>query len=717
MISKICLVATAALLSIAEAKAAQLESGLVASHAPKNSSGVSLSILTESGVKNKTAPSLYGYMFEDINHSGDGGLYGELLANRGFQGSNVQFGAIPNYVGAIVTAGENEFVPSGPVITGYKTLGNATIRLDSYRPLSPSHQTVLALDIPTTTKNTSNPVGFANMGWWGIPVSPQTYNVSFYVYPNQFRNQDNMKTSITVSLQSNLTGEIFASTVIPAQSWNVVNYTHIETQIVCNVSAPNSNNTLAITFDPIAASGHTYYFTQISLFGETFKGYKNGLRKDLAQHIYDLKPKFLRWPGGNNIEGYSFQTRWKWWETLGPLEQRSGRPGNWNYYNTNGMGILEFLEWTESMEMENVLAIFSGYSLSDGNGRNSSEYPGTAEAMYPVLKEALDELEFCMGDTSTYWGAKRAELGHPAPFKIQYIEIGNEDWFAKAYPFRFKYLYDGLKAAYPDITLISTQYDENFKKTGTKVKLPPGSMWDTHAYQEPQWFIRQFDFFDNWQEHTNNPNVTIMIGEYSVYQVDTPDGSVNFSNPPELHIQYPRMVSALAEGVYLLGAERNPNVVRLTSYAPSLQNWNWYNWTPNLFAFDADPAHTVLSTSYYLQKLFNAYRGTESLTVKNTKGHIGDLYWASSAEGKKVFLKIINTNGTMVSLTVDLEHKWATVNGTILSAPDKNNFNYKNNATEILPRPLNLTQNRADHNNGWTWNVPAYSITVLQFNV
>ncbi|KAL2063106.1 hypothetical protein VTL71DRAFT_6178 [Oculimacula yallundae] len=714
MISRTCLLAATAFLSSVEASSHQLNTGLVASRSSKNSSGVSLSILTESGVKNATAPSLYGWMFEDINHSGDGGLYGELLVNRAFEGSDVTFGTIPGFTGNSITWQENKFVPSGPVITGYKALGNATIRLDSYRALSHSHQTVLAVDIPTTANTSTTPVGFANMGWWGIPVSPQTYNVSFFVYPSQFRNQNNLNTSITVSLQSNLTGEIFASTIIPAQSWNVVNYTHVTAQIVSEVHAPNSNNTLAITFDPKAAAGHTYYFDQISLFGETFKGYKNGLRKDLGEHIYDMKPKFLRWPGGNNLEGYSFQTRWKWWETLGPLEERWARPGNWNYYNTNGMGILEFLEWTESMEMENILGIFSGYSLADGNGRNAAEYPSTEEAMYPVLKEALDELEFCMGSTSTYWGAKRAEYGHPEPFKIQYIEIGNEDWFAKAYPFRFKYLYDGLKAAYPDIILISSAFDEN---SGYKVKLPPGSMWDTHSYKEPKYFIDHFDYFDNWQERTNNTNVTIMVGEYSVYQVDTPSGSVNFSNPPDLHVSYPRMVSALAEGVYLLGAERNPNVVKLTSYAPSLQNWNWYNWTPNLIAFDADPAHTVLSTSYYLQKLFNAYRGTESVEVKNTKGDFGDLFWASSVDEGKVFLKIINTNGTVVPLTVDLESEWTTVNGTILANPDPNGYNYKNNATAIVPRPLNLTENQADSTDCWRWNVPAYSITVLQFNL
>jgi alpha-N-arabinofuranosidase len=221
----------------------------------------------------------------------------------------------------------------GPTITGYRPVGETYLRLDNLHPLTHSHPTVLALDIPTTANQSSEAVGFQNEGWWGIPVSPQTYTVSFYVYPDQVRNQFNPSTSITVSLQSNLTGEVWASTVISAQSWNVVNWTYVEAQIVSKVSPPNSNNSLAITFDSVAANGQTYYFDQISLFGETFKDYNNGLRKDLAQNIYDLGPKFLRWPGGNNIEGYSIQRRWKWWETIGPLEHRWPRPGNWGISN------------------------------------------------------------------------------------------------------------------------------------------------------------------------------------------------------------------------------------------------------------------------------------------------------------------------------------------------------------------------------------------------
>jgi alpha-N-arabinofuranosidase len=199
--------------------------------------------------------------------------------------------------------------------------------------LTYSHQTVLAVDILTTASASSTPVGFANAGWWGIQVTPQTYNISFFVYPDQVRDQANLDTSITVSLVSNSAGTVWASTVIPAQSWNVVNYAYVSAQIVNTETAPDANNSLHVTFNRTATAGQTYFFDQISLFGETFKNYPNGLRKDLAETIYELGPKVLRWPGGNNIEGYSIQRRWKWWETIGPLEDRWARPGNWGKCN------------------------------------------------------------------------------------------------------------------------------------------------------------------------------------------------------------------------------------------------------------------------------------------------------------------------------------------------------------------------------------------------
>lgn len=230
---------------------------------------------------------------------------------------------------------------------------------------------------------------------------------------------------------------------------------------------------------------------------------------------------------------------------------------------------MEYLQWTEDMNIERVLAVYSGFSL-DVYGQSGPSYP--PDRMDEILQDALNELEFCMGNMSTKYGALRAQLGHPEPFDIKFVEIGNEDWFSSTYPYRWPIMYNGLKAAYPDITYISTAFDENIDYN---ISIPSGAMWDTHHYEEPSFFVEGFDFYDNWQEATNNTGVGIFLGEYSVIQIDTPSGIVDYTFPEDLHIFYPRLVSALAEGVYLLGMERNPNVCKMASFAPSLQDLNW----------------------------------------------------------------------------------------------------------------------------------------------
>lgn len=527
-----------------------------------------------------------------------------------------------------------------------------------------------------------------------------------------------------MSFRSNTTGEVYASTEISSVTPTFIDFQQLNATIVSNVTAPDANNVFAITMDGAQVAGQTFYFNLVSVFPETFMGYENGLRSDLAEAFYDISPRFLRFPGGNNIEGYSPAQRWKWWETIGPLKNRPGRVGDWSYYNTNGLGLLEFLEWTEAMSIEPVLAIYSGFSL-DIWGQNGASFP--PDMMDEILQEALGELEYCMGDVSTKWGAQRAADGHPAPFKINFVEVGNEDWFSSTYPYRWEALYTGLKAQYPDITYISTAFDENALYN---ISIPAGNMWDWHQYNEPSWFLEHYDMWDNWQEATNNTNVTVLLGEYSVIQIDTPSGIIDYSFPVDVHVAYPRLLSAIGEGLYLLGAERNPNTVKMSSYAPSLQNRNFVNWTPDMVSFDALYDNTVKSASWWLQWLFAHYRGTETLPVTATEGQVNPLFWVASIDeaSNAIYLKIINTLNASVPLTVDITQSFTTVNGTILTAVDLNSYNYINNKTEVVPVPLQLNSTTPSAGNGtvpygnsssseWSWDVPKFSITVLQFNL
>jgi alpha-N-arabinofuranosidase len=263
----------------------------------------------------------------------------------------------------------------------------------------------------TIPANASGTMGVSNWGWWGFDVSPQTYNVSFYVHAVE-KTYTNT-TLFTAGFRSNATGELLTSGNSEAIAIDTFRYSNVNFTINNNVTAPDGNNTFEITFDSAGLAGQTLYFSLLSVFPEAFKSEcnttgigrsyadvfdefadrENGLRRDLAEAFYAIKPKFMRFPGGNQLEGVSLETRWKWNETIGPLKNRKGRIGDWGYYNTDGLGLMEYLYWCEDMEMEPVLAVYAGYSL-DG-----SSYP--EEYMPEVLDDIMAELEFLMGNTST----------------------------------------------------------------------------------------------------------------------------------------------------------------------------------------------------------------------------------------------------------------------------------------------------------------------------
>ena len=312
------------------------------------------------------------------------------------------------------------------------------------------------MDVPWDAKGE---VGFKNDGWLGIHVSPQVYNASFYAQTNGFRWNATL-THFNVTLRDNATDEVFVQSTIPLSSGNMPvpwMYRNYSAQLTSNVTANSTNNAFAITMDAEEARGQTFYFDLISLFPETYKNRPNGLRKDLAEKLEAGAFRFLRFPGGNNLEGYSIARRWKWWETIGPLKDRPGRPGDWTYYNTDGLGLLDYMYWCEDMNLVPILAVYAGFSLdianwNSGNSTDRNELP--LEMMGPVLQEALDELEFLTGDQSTYWGRRRAECGREEPFEVPFVEIGNEDFFSHDYPKRATFMYEGLRGRYPNVTYV-----------------------------------------------------------------------------------------------------------------------------------------------------------------------------------------------------------------------------------------------------------------------
>ena len=251
----------------------------------------------------------------------------------------------------------------------------------------------------------SGKIGFENEGYWGMDVRRQQYTGSFWV-------KGNYTGSFTASLKSNLTDDVFGSVEV-VSSAVPDDWTEHTFDLIPEKDAPNSNNTFAVTFDSSGTPSGFLDFNLISLFPPTYKNRKNGLRVDIAQALADMNPTFLRFPGGNMLEGLTNDTRWDWKDSLGPLRYRPGFQGTWDYQQTHGLGLMEYLEWAEDMGLQNVLAVWSGLAL-DGNVT-------AQEDLQPFIDDALNEIEFVCGPANTTWGARRAELGHPEPFVLNYV--------------------------------------------------------------------------------------------------------------------------------------------------------------------------------------------------------------------------------------------------------------------------------------------------------
>ncbi|MEO7719800.1 MAG: alpha-L-arabinofuranosidase C-terminal domain-containing protein [Capsulimonas sp.] len=527
----------------------------------------------------KISPHFYGLMTEEINHSYDGGLYGELLQNRAFQDN----AAAPAHWSA-VTSGESA----------------ATISLDRTAPVNPSLGASLRLDIASASDK--NPAGVANEGYWGVPVNPKTsYKVSFYA-----RSSPGFSGPLTVGIESADGKTTYARAKITGVSSQWKQYT------ATLKTGPEAPATTAGRFVIVANRPGTIWFSLVSLFPPTYKSRTNGNRIDLMEKLAAMNPGFLRMPGGNYLEGGTIAERFDWKKTIGPVEGRAGHQGPWGYRSTDGMGLLEFLNWCEDLNMQPVLAVYGGYSLG-------GEYVKPGPDLEPFVQDALDEIEYVTGDKSTKWGAERVRNGHPAPFALTYVEIGNEDGFdrSRSYDGRFTQFYDAIKAKYPKIKLMATD----------NVKTRTPDLIDHHYYRSATEMARDAAHYDSYSRTAPK----VFVGEWA---------SIEGSPTPTFH-------AALGDAAWLTGLERNADVVEMECYAPLLVNVNpnGRQWSTNLIGYDA--LTSFGSPSYYVQAMFGANRGDVVLPVEvqvaetheelpPPSGKIGVGSWRTQAEFKDV---------------------------------------------------------------------------------
>ncbi|KAK4704830.1 alpha-L-arabinofuranosidase, partial [Phenoliferia sp. Uapishka_3] len=534
-----------------------------------------------------SSSTLYGIMFEDINHSGDGGIYAELLRNRAFQQ---------------VTPGANDSLVS------WNSVGTASIEVvNTTAPLSTALPNSLKVSFPAGVKI----VGVENTGFWGISVKPSwNYTASFYV-----KSSSALASPINVSL-TNIDGTVLA-TEVAVPSGSVTDSWTQYTTILYPTSTPSSvNNSLQVTFDA-GDKGGEIYFALFSLFPPTYKGRENGLRIDLMETLKSMNPSFFRFPGGNNLEGQSFDTRWKWNETVGPLESRPGRIGDWTYANTDGLGLLEYLYLCEDLEVEPFMAVYSGYSL------NGESVP--ADDFDWVWEAAINQIQFVIGDAATNeYAALRAKYGHPEPFNVTKIEVGNEDQFAiESYnAYRYNYMVGNMTKVFPDLEYMASDghNDEGGITPNTTSMLDPTpALIDVHIYYTP--------------DAVTGSNASclydvVACGRYA----------------------YPKFIGSLAEATYLTGIERNSDLVFAAAYAPVLQNINSYQWFPDLISFDAE--NIYLSTSFYVQQMFSANRGDIILPVSPVRAP--PVYYVASKDSATgvIYLKdVLGTLRTYVLVT------------------------------------------------------------------
>ncbi|KAI0694224.1 glycoside hydrolase family 51 protein [Cytidiella melzeri] len=549
--------------------------------------------------------------------SGDGGLYAEMLQNRAFQQ------VTPNTTDALV---------AWSAVNG----AQLTIIADP-KPVSSALPNSLQVKIPT---GKTGAVGFSNSGFWGIKVdSTWTYTASLYF---KFPVASSFSGTLTIALQT-ATGQTLAqgTTAIRGSqtTWKQVQLTLKPTK-----TASNTNNVFTVSLDGKAASGQTIDFAMLSLFPPTFKNRPNGMRVDIAEALAETGPAFFRFPGGNNI-GQTVATRWQWNATVGSLLDRPGRVGDWGYVNTDGLGLLEYLEFLEDVGMEPIMAVWSGYALG---GTQIAEVD-----LAPYIQQAKDQINFVIGNPATSApAALRASLGHPEPFTLKYVEIGNEDFFAATtYPYRFHDFFGNLSAAFPDITFIATS------DVGDPVLTPTPEAYDVHVYQTPSWFAQNSFYYDSFERN----GTKYFEGEYAAISTNAND---IFGTPSDGRLLFPTMQSTTGEAAFMTGLERNSDIVFAAAYAPLLQHVNSTQWTPDLVSFDA--GQVIRSTSFYAQKLFSLNKGDEYLP-STLPSPTGTVFWSvvRSTADKSVIIKISNTIGTTAPLVFQLPFSNVASTGTL----------------------------------------------------
>ncbi|WP_378103319.1 alpha-L-arabinofuranosidase C-terminal domain-containing protein [Chryseobacterium sp. sg2396] len=620
----------------------------------------------------KIQPTMYGIFFEDINFAADGGLYAELIKNRSFEFDEPLTGWKQ---------------PNTKTLSPNLDSGFLTIITDKSKP-NKNYARITVLN----DKNYS----LENEGFRGIGLHQGgKYDLNF-----NLENVSGNISAINISLvDENGTVVSSVSNIIKGSGWQKYN-------AVFTPSKTIEKAKLQITF----TGNGVVNMDMISLFPQdTWKGRKGGLRKDLVQKLYDLQPGFLRFPGGCIVEGRTLAERYQWKKTIGKVEDRENLINKWNngfahrltpdYWQSFGLGFFEYFQLAEDLGAEPLPILSCGMACQF----NTAELV-KIEDLDPYVQDALDLIEFANGDSQTKWGKIRAQMGHPQPFNMKFIGVGNEQWGAD-YIERYKVFEKAIHTKYPDIKIVSgsgPSPDGEFFDYGWKeLKQLNAQIVDEHYYNSPEWFMKNAGRYDKYDR--SGPKV--FAGEYAAQSVGVvkPDNKNNW-------------LTALSEAAFMTGLERNADVVTMTSYAPLFAHADGWQWTPDLIWFNNLKSYAT--PNYYVQKLFSNNKGTEVLKITDHRKPVTgqDQLYATAvkdAKTKETIIKIVNTDAKSKSITINPENisLGKKLTKITLTAPQLSTENSFEN------EPIQPKEEMSVVKKGkLTIEIPAQSLVILKIN-
>ena len=545
--------------------------------------------------------TMYGIFFEDINFAADGGLYAELVKNRSFE------------------------FPQDP-LQGWKAFGHVEVREDG--PFDRCPHYVRLIDPGHAHKWT----GLDNEGFFGIGVKAgETYRFSVWA-----RVPDGGSSDLRIELVN--TASMGENQFLCQKELRISGSEWKQYEVILSPDTTLPKSVLRIF---LVGDRKTTDLEHISLFPtDTWMGHRNGMRKDLAQALYDLHPGVFRFPGGCIVEGADLATRYNWKNTVGPVENRPINENRWeytfphrfypDYFQSYGLGFFEFFQLSEEIGSEPLPILSCGLACQFQNDDPAAHVP--VEELQPYIQDALDLIEFANGPVTSTWGKVRADMGHPAPFNLKFIGIGNEQWDA-IYPEHLEPFVKAIRAAYPDIKIVGTSGPDSegkqFDYLWPEMKRLGADLVDEHFYRPYDWFLAQGARYDNYDR--KGPKV--FAGEYACHAKGR---------------KYNHFYASLLEAAFMTSLERNADIVHMATYAPLFAHVEGWQWRPDLIWYDN--LRSMRTASWHVQQLYGQYKGRNALTLTmdgaNVTGAEGQkgLFASAVLDENKVYVKVINTS-------------------------------------------------------------------------